>query len=124
MTGSDPVDAVSRGDGRRGPGSLPLGGAAIERLRHDYPFFRPTIIHGGTYPGHRGSVRTIGVDNLLLCRRGLDEAIVHDLTRQFFAAPAVAADPDAPWISSRRPATPIPLHEGAARYYRERELAR
>jgi hypothetical protein len=122
VTGSDPVDAV-RVSTQAGARILPLGGPAIERLRHDYPFFRPTVIQGGTYPGHPAPIRTIGVDNLLLCRRGLDESAVHDLTEHFFLQ----------WPSMRilggmdleqAPATPIPLHDGAARYYRERELER
>ena len=122
VTGSDPVDSV-RASTQAGARILPLGGPAIERLRHDYPFFRPTVIHGGTYPGHPEPIRTIGVDNLLVCRRGLDEAMVHDLTTG--SSPRCRrCRSDAPWTSSRRPATPIPLHDGAARYYRERELSR
>jgi hypothetical protein len=122
VTGSDPVDSVSV-PARAGARILPLGGPAIEQLRHDYPFFRPTIIHGGTYPGHPAPIRTIGVDNLLLCRRGLDEATAHDLTEQFFArlpSMSILGGVDL----EQAPATPIPLHDGAARYYRERELAR
>jgi len=122
VNGSDPVDSV-RASALAGARILPLGGPAIERLRHDYPFFRPTVIHGGTYPGHPAPVRTIGVDNLLLCRRGLDEATVHDLTQQFFAqlpSMSILSGLDL----EQAPATPIPLHDGAARYYRERELSR
>jgi hypothetical protein len=122
VNGSDPVDSV-RASTLAGARILPLGGPAIERLRHDYPFFRPAVIHGGTYPGHPAPIRTIGVDNLLLCRRGLDEATVHDLTQQFFAqlpSLSILSGLDL----EQAPATPIPLHDGAARYYRERELSR
>ena len=122
VTGSDPVDSV-RLSAQAGARILPLGGPAIERLRHDYPFFRPTVIHGGTYPGHQAPIRTIGVDNLLLCRRGLDEATAHDLTEQLFLqlpSMTILGGVDL----EQAPATPIPLHDGAARYYRERELAR
>jgi len=122
VTGSDPVDSV-RTAAHAGARILPLTGPAIEQLRHDYPFFRPTVIHGGTYPGHPGSIHTIGVDNLLLCRRTLDETTVHDLTKQFFtrlSSLAILSTMDL----EQAPATPIPLHDGAARYYRERELSR
>jgi hypothetical protein len=122
VTGSDPVESV-RVATQAGARVLSLQGPAIEQLRHDYPFFRPTVIHRGTYPGHGESIRTIGVDNLLVCRRGLDEVLAHDLTKQLFAQlPSLlifgAMDLE------QAPATPIPLHEGAARYYRERELSR
>lgn len=122
VTGSDPVESV-RTATQAGGRLLPLEGPPIERLRHDYPFFRPMLIPAGTYPGQPRAVRTIGVDNLLVCRRDLDESVVHDFTRQFFAAL-----PTLPLLrlmdAEQAPATPVPLHEGAARFYRERELTR
>jgi hypothetical protein len=122
VTGTDPVDSVgaSTGGGAR---LLPLVGRAIDKLRHDFPFFRPTVIPGGTYRAHPQAVHTIGVDNLLVCRRGLDEAAAHDLTKAFFSALPLLPMSNLMDLE-QAPATPIPLHEGAARYYRERELAR
>jgi hypothetical protein len=122
VTGTDPVEAVVSAT-RAGARVLSLRGPQIDQLRHDYPFFRSAIIRRGTYPGHVEPIYTIGVDNLLVCRRGLDESVVHDLTRQFFAELPSLAILGAIDLE-QAPATPIPLHEGAARYYRERELAR
>ena len=68
---------------------------------------------------------TVGMDVLLLCREDLPERLVHDMTATLFDAipelskahPAAAAiDPD------RGPTTAVPLHPGAVRYYREREI--
>jgi uncharacterized protein len=122
VTGSDPMASVRTSTGA-GARLVPLTGPAIERLRHEYPFFRPTVIPGGTYPGHPDPIQTIGVDNLLVCRRSLDESLVHDLTARFFEIL-----PSLSMLTSmdveQAPATPIPLHDGAARYYRERELSR
>jgi len=70
-------------------------------------------------------IHTIGVDSLLICRKDLDESIVYDLTKHFFEAlPALSSSLDALRFMDldESPATPIPLHDGAARYYREREL--
>jgi len=121
-----PTDAV-RTTATAGARLMPLSGPPIERLRHEYPFFRPAVIPASAYPGMRGAVRTIGVDGLLVCRRDLDEALVYDLTRRFFdALPTLASSRDALRLMDldQAPATPIPLHEGAARYYREREIFR
>ena len=112
---------------RAGARLLPLHGVPIERLRHQYPFFRRTTIPRGAYLGATSEVHTIGVDSLLICRQGLDEGLVYDLTRVFFEAL-----PSQPFLQDalrfmdldQAPATPIPLHEGAARYYRQRELMR
>jgi TRAP transporter TAXI family solute receptor len=106
---------------------LPLVGPSIERLRHDYPFFRSAVIPRHTYPGVLGAVRTIGVDSLFICSRDLDESLVHDLTKGFFdALPSLSSSVDALRFMDleQSPATPIPLHAGAARFYRERELQR
>jgi TRAP transporter TAXI family solute receptor len=105
---------------------VPIEGAPVERLRREYPFLRPTSIPRGLYPGTTTAVHTLGVDGLLVCRQDLDETLVYTLTREFFnvlptlslGAAARLMDLDA------APATPIPLHNGAARYYRERELVR
>jgi len=106
---------------------LSIEGPAIDQLRHDYPFLRLTAIPANTYPFHSAAVHTIGVDNLLVCRSDLDEETVHDLTKALFAAlPQLASDQVSLRLMdiSQAPATPIPLHDGAARYYRERELFR
>ena len=96
-------------------------------LTHSYPFLRPTNIPADTYAGQSSAVRTIGVDTVFLCRSELDDSLVYQLTRQFFESlPKLSLTQK----SLRRmelqqaPASPIPLHEGAARYYREQELLR
>jgi uncharacterized protein len=104
---------------------LSLTGPAIERLHHNYPFIRSTVIPSNSYPGVTQVVHTIGVDSLLVCARELDDKLVYDLTKRFFEAlPALSSSLDALRFIDldESPATPIPLHEGAARYYREREL--
>jgi TRAP transporter TAXI family solute receptor len=110
---------------RAGARLMPLTGPPIERLRHEYPFLRMTVIPRETYPDVSEAIHTIGVDSILVCRNSLDEALVYDLTRRFFdALPFLSSSQDALRFMDleEAPATPIPLHEGAARYYREREL--
>ena len=66
---------------------------------------------------------TIGLDGLLVCRSGLDTDMVYGVTKAFFQALPELSAFDAPPLRQMNPedasATPIPLHEGAARYYRE-----
>ena len=126
VTGSYPANSVSLAT-RSGGRLLPLEGDAVDRLRHDYPFFRLASIPGGTYPGHPAPTHTIGLDNVLLCRRDLDDELVYALTRQLFGnLPTLARlQPSLGLMEvANAPATPVPLHEGAARYYRQRELFR
>ena len=100
---------------------------AARRIRTRYPFFKPAVVPGGVYAGQDDPVKTIAVENLLVTREGVDEDIVYRVTRMLLEnLPEMARDHDA--VSQVNPdqaaATPIPLHRGAARYYRERELLR
>jgi TRAP transporter TAXI family solute receptor len=106
---------------------LPIQGKPADRLRQDSAFLRPALIPAGTYPGQLTSIRTVGVQHVLVCRRDLTEDAVFELTKQLFAAlPRLAAIMNT--IRSidiyRASATSIPLHNGAARYYRAQELSR
>lgn len=110
---------------RAGLRFLHVDPVALERVREDYPFFLPLTIPARTYSGQADPIETVGVDNVLLCRADLDDELVYRLTRAFFEAlPDLAAThPSAALIDADlAPATAIPLHGGAARYYREREL--
>ncbi len=126
VTGTYPLAAVTAATAA-GARILPLDGPAIDALRREYPFFRRTSIPGGTYPGQPNAVHTIGVPTMLVCRADLDETVVHDLTERLFEIlpllPPLQASLGQMDLQ-QAPATPIPLHDGAARYYRERELAR
>lgn len=122
-----PVQAVTLAASTFGARLLPIDRAAAERVRSRHPFFKLTTIPGGTYPGQPEDVHTLGVDNLLLCRDDMSDDLVYRLTREFFEAlPEIGRTIVAARLVDvdRAATTPIPLHPGAARYYRERELLR
>jgi TRAP transporter TAXI family solute receptor len=114
----DPVVRALRGGARL----LDIDGPEIDRLRVYYPLLRRIVIPRGTYPSQNSAVHTVGVDLLLVCRADLDMQIVYELTRAYFEQSPenmrIRPDPQ------RAPAAVIPLHPGAARYYREREVSR
>ena len=96
----------------------------IEMIRSRYPFLHSTLIPAGMY-GNRPGIATVGVDTVMVCRSDLPEELVYWITRALVDSMTAAVrttnpvhqpDPDQVY------ATPIPLHPGAARYYREREL--
>ena len=98
------------------------------RSQCNFPIpLRVALIPAGTYPTVRGPVHTVGIDTLIACSTDLTETLVYRLTKTFFdVLPELATQVDAlrRMDLARAPATPIPLHDGAARYYRERELLR
>jgi TRAP transporter TAXI family solute receptor len=106
---------------------LSIDRGVINRLRGSYPFLRPVTVAPDDLFGQSSAIETLGAEWLLVCRNDLAEDLVYQLTKEFFAQlPAMArAHREAALIDPEQaPATPIPLHPGAARYYREREVLR
>jgi len=99
---------------------IDIDGPIVEEMRTQYPYLKRMLIPAGTYPNQPKPVRTIGIDIVLVCRADLDEELVYSLLEAYFATRPEMTPPNL----DRAPATPVPLHPGAARYYRQRELAR
>jgi len=121
-----PVESVGSAT-QAGARLINIDGPEVDRLRNNYPFLRRAVIPAGTYPSVRAPVYTVGIDATVVCSAELDEDLVYRMTTALFdALPTLTGQFDAlrRMELSRAPATPIPLHGGAARYYRERELFR
>ena len=122
-----PLSTIDRVDPTSELDLLPIDSEAVDRLRSRFPFFKPAVIPKGTYRGQEADYPTVGIDGLLLCRDTVPESLVYQMTRSLFEAlPDLIRDQPAARLINvgRAPATPVPLHPGAARYYRERDLFR
>jgi TRAP transporter TAXI family solute receptor len=104
---------------------VPIDRAKVATIQEQHHFLKAITIPGGTYKNQDDDLLTVGMDVLLVCREDLPESLVYDLAKTLFdAVPSLARahasaegiDPD------RGPTAAIPLHPGAARYYREREI--
>jgi TRAP transporter TAXI family solute receptor len=104
---------------------LPIDRKRLGAIQERHHFLKLTTIPAGTYAGQDRDIQTVGMDVLLLCREDLPETLVYDLTRVLFdAVPTLErAHESAGTIDPERgPTASIPLHPGAARFYREREI--
>jgi len=127
VVASYPVSAVTDMNASIGVRLIAVDRGIVERIRSDYPFVKPMVIPGRTYQGQEHDLGTLGVDNILVCRDDLPEELVYQLTKVLFESlgALAASDPAARLIDPEQgPTTPIPLHPGAARFYREREILR
>ena len=127
LNGSPPEATITAAT-QRGARLIPISGRSAEQLRRDYPFFQLSTVRGGVYPSHPHPTHTIGIRTLLVSRSGISESMGYSLVKEFIEylsrggwGQQTAA---ATWDLAMGPLTPIPLHEGAALYYRERELSR
>jgi TRAP transporter TAXI family solute receptor len=126
VTGAYPIERVSTAI-RGGARLVPLADESIATAIEQFPFFRPVLIPKSTYPGTSSAVRTIGVETLLICRADLNDELVYNLTRSLFQIQSRITEETGlmQWVDLKHAgASPIPLHPGAARFYRERQLFR
>jgi TRAP transporter TAXI family solute receptor len=124
VRGNDPSPAVQRVISAPGVFLVPVRKREIEQIRAHHPFLRSTSIPAGMY-GNNAEIETVGTDMLLACRDDLPEELVYWITRTLIESLPDLAESynllrqiDLQQLS----ASPIPLHPGAARFYREREL--
>ncbi len=95
-------------------------GAAMDGGRN---LWVPYTIAAGTYPGQDADVQTIAQPNFLAVNASVDEEHVYQVTKTMYE--------NLPFLQAIHPATkamaveaamaglPVPLHPGAARYYKE-----
>lgn len=103
---------------------LPIRREIIRAVRANYPFVKRISDPDPESEGGPAESDTVGVDSVLICRRELSEPLVYALTKEFHALLVQIAktQPQARMNLEQASATPIPLHPGAARFYREREI--
>jgi len=106
----------------RGVRLLSVDMPRVEAIRHSYPFLRVLSIAPATSESHAETIRTLALDVVLVSRDDLAESIVYDLTRTVLER--LSSLDNSRGALDEAPATPIPLHSGSARYYREWELVR
>jgi uncharacterized protein len=88
----------------------------------------PAVIPARTYEGQTQDVETAAIVNFLVTREGVSADTVYAMTRAIFSnlTQLVQTHPAASGISLKdaAAATPVPLHPGAERYYREMGILR
>ena len=122
--GNDPYPAIQEMMQVPGVKFVSMSRNEIETIRAYHPFLQSTSIPAGMY-GNHAEIETVGGDMLLACRADLPDELVYWVTRTLFESlPELASS--LPSLRRLDPehvqASPVPLHPGAARFYREREL--
>lgn len=103
---------------------VPSGDAAPElQRRWGAAVYDAAVIPRGSYAGQSADVPVVGVANLLVADRALDDTLVHDIVRAIFTRrdDLVAIHPEARHIrvESAASGSPVPFHPGAVSYFKE-----
>ena len=90
------------------------------------PAYIGAAIPAGTYGGQTAEVPTAAVQNFLVTHSGVSEQLAYDMTKGLFEnldqMQAAHAAAKAITLSEAAVKSPVPLHPGAAKYYREKGL--
>ncbi|MGW5680584.1 TAXI family TRAP transporter solute-binding subunit [Nonomuraea sp. NPDC003754] len=121
FSGGLPTQTISQLAARRLVRLVDLRDHAEPMRRRHGEFYSPRTIPASTYG--LPACGSIGVPDYLVVRRGMAEDLAYDLTRLLFSDRDALerAHPEARRLNVRSAfAThPVPLHQGAIRYYRE-----
>jgi len=98
----------------------------LTAINNNYPVWTPFTIKAGTYPGQTKDIKTIAQPNLLVVTKDTPERTVYLLTKSIYE--------NLPFLNTVHKATkamslqkaiaglPMPLHPGAAKYYKEQGI--
>ncbi len=105
---------------------LDFSASNLATISKSYPVWTPFTIKAGTYPGQKTDIHTIAQPNLLVVTKDTPEETVYLLTKTIYE--------NLPFLNSVHKATkvmsiekaiaglPMPLHPGAARFYKEQGI--
>jgi TRAP transporter TAXI family solute receptor len=105
---------------------IPIPAEVVARIAN--PAYQPSSLPAATYEGQKLAVPTVAVSNLLMTHDKVPDEIVYQMTRQVYenigalgnahnAARAIALERATVGLT-------VPLHPGAERYYREKNVLR
>jgi uncharacterized protein len=123
-----PAAAVSELVRDRGAYLVPIAGPEAEALRQKHRFLTPDVIPGGIYEGIATATPTLGVAALWVVAAKLDEELVFEITRALWHPSTLKLLREGhPKGDAINPAdalrgVAIPVHPGAASYYRAHGL--
>lgn len=129
LTGGLPVPLVTKlfSEGTPPLRILQITEKTLQALRKaGWKHLFPSVIPKGTYAGQNKPVKTIGLVNILATTSSLDPPVVYELTKTFYENLGYleAVHPACRDISLEKAfeGLHVPLHRGAIRYYRERNI--
>jgi len=120
------LDVMTTGEGQL----LSLPEEYIQKLTAKYPWYFAVTIPANSYRSQPADVRTVAVANMLIVRNDLPEGLVYDLTRAMYDNAKTLAEAHAAMKAFKLEdglkgiSGVVDLHPGAARYFKEKGIAK
>jgi TRAP transporter TAXI family solute receptor len=126
VTGGVPTSAIMDVATQRSIKILSIPDTMLSILTNRYPFLSAAVIPANAYKGVTSDVKTAAVNAVLIAHPKLSTDVVYNLTKALFEnqAELAAAHAKGKVLSLQGAATgiSIPLHPGAAKYYKEKGI--
>jgi hypothetical protein len=128
IPGGPPVSAVAEAYKSLGKDLTVLNftDEQLNAVNGGYDLWRRFIIAAGTYPGQDREIATIAQPNFLAVRHDVDEEAVYLIVKTIYAnlpfLHIIHSASEAMSLDKAIAGLPVPLHPGAARYYREQGI--
>ena len=123
-----PISAVIQLDNTKGLELYNWSEEEVAAANKAVPYYVPSTIPAGTYPGVTYDVNTLGVSSLMVTNANMDEELIYQITKAMWSDSArKLLDGGHPKGKEIRletaldgiEGTGVPLHPGAERFYRE-----
>lgn len=104
-----------------------IGDEVIASLQKDYPWYAKFTIPAGTYPGQDADIQTSAIKMVMFTSTSLDEETVYQLTKTLWEHidELGGAQKNLKGLTPEAAVVDIaglPLHDGAAKYYKEKGI--
>ena len=128
IPGGAPVSAVTEAFAALGKDLTVLNFSdnQLAKVNEDFPLWSRYVITAGTYPGQDRPIETIAQPNFLAVRSDVDEEAVYLILKTIYRnlpfLHIIHSATQAMSLDKAITGLPVPLHPGAARFYREQGL--
>jgi TRAP transporter TAXI family solute receptor len=100
--------------------------AQLQRIRAEFPVWTAYTLPANTYPGQTKAIQTIAQPNFLACHADLSEDVIYTLTKTIYDNLAEIQNIHKATLAMKLEKAiaglAVPLHPGAAKFYREKGL--
>jgi TRAP transporter TAXI family solute receptor len=123
-----PVAAMIQLDNTKGMDLYSFTEAEVIQANKTVPYYIPSVIPAGTYPGVTHDTNTVAVSGMFVTNANIDEELVYEITKALWSKTARKlldnGHPKGKVITMKSALDGIdgigvPLHPGAERYYKE-----
>lgn len=106
--------------------AVPVDDSTVKKISEKYPYFVKTSLPANNYKGMEKSVDTVGYRHIIVVRKDLSEEVVYNATKTIYENLEYLRSVHNGFkeVSDKTllDSLPIPLHPGAAKYYKEKGI--